>query len=391
MEESVLSEDVNDSHELKSNKKSLIEFAKLNKHHIFVFIGPVFCFLTNYFFFKIINEKLINEIYFFNLIIEKLNYVLAGLFYFIIYCRKKSNKEKESNQNSDNDIKYIYNESLININTKKIIFLLIIISIIVIIDLLLKTYKGIYKIIDHRFYYMIFIPLFSKFILKDNIYKHHYLSLAISIIGWVIVNIPIFMKINAEDLLGNLANLVNGALFPLILALIKYLNNKYYISPFKTSLIFGLISIILSLIGFMIYSLIKYHNFTFFNAIFDFSKNENKQAIIIYFVLTFFFWILLNICILSILSYFSPILILITEVISPFLSWIEASIEKRDKKMLELIICPIGYSIILFSSLIYNELFIFNCCGLNTNTKKFVNKRIDKELLEMNKLIDEDE
>ena len=51
MEESVLSEDVNDSHELKSNKKSLIEFAKLNKHHIFVFIGPVFCFLTNYFFF----------------------------------------------------------------------------------------------------------------------------------------------------------------------------------------------------------------------------------------------------------------------------------------------------------------------------------------------------
>ena len=238
---------------------------------------------------------------------------------------------------------------------------------------------------------MIFIPLFSKFILKDNIYKHHYLSLAISIIGWVIVNIPIFVKINAEDLLGNLANLVNGALFPLILALIKYLNNKYYISPFKTSLIFGLISIILSLIGFMIYSLIKYHNFTFFNAIFDFSKNENKQAIIIYFVLTFFFWILLNICILSILSYFSPILFLITEVISPFLSWIEASIEKRDKKMLELIICPIGYSIILFSSLIYNELFIFNCCGLNTNTKKFVNKRIDKELLEMNQLINEDE
>ena len=337
MEESVLNEDVNDSHELKSNKKSLIEFAKLNKHHIFVFIGPVFCFLTNYFFFKIIKEKVINEIYFFILIIEELNYVLAGLFYFKIYCRKKSNKEKESNQNSDNDIKYIYNESLININTKKIIFLLIIISIIVIIDLLLKTYKQKYIIIDHRFYYMIFIPLFSKFILKDNIYKHHYLSLAISIIGWVIVNIPIFMKINAEDLLGNLANLANGALFPLILALIKYLNNKYYISPFKTSLIFGLISIILSLIGFMIYSLIKYHNFTFFNAIFDFSNNENKQAIIIYFVLTFFFWILLNICILSILSYFSPILFLITEVISPFLSWIEASIEKEIKKCLSLL------------------------------------------------------
>ena len=52
--------------------------------------------------------------------------------------------------------------------------------------------------------------------------------------------------------------------------------------------------------------------------------------------------------------------------------------------MLDLIIYPIGYSIILFFSLIYNELFIFKCCGLNTDTKMFVNKRIDKEISEMN-------
>ena len=141
----------------------------------------------------------------------------------------------------------------------------------------------------------------------------------------------------------------------------------------------------------MIYSTIKYNNLTFFNNIFDFSNIKNKIIIIIYFVLSFFFWILFDIFVLLILSYFSPIFFLITEVISPFLFWIEEAIEKRDKKMLDLIIYSIGYSIILFSSLIYNELFIFNCCGLNTNTKMFVNKRIDKELLEMNKLMKDGE
>ena len=200
----------------------------------------------------------------------------------------------------------------------------------------------------------------------------------------VILNIPNFMKINAKDLLANLANLVDRILFPLMLVLIKYLNNKYYFSPFKTSLIYGLISIIISLFGYMIYSTIKYNNLTFFNNIFDFSNIKNKIIIIIYFVLSFFFWILFDIFILLILSYFSPIFFLITEVISPFLFCIEKAIEKRDKKMLDLIIYPIGYSIILFFSLIYNELFIFKCCGLNTDTKMFVNKRIDKEISEMN-------
>ena len=59
--------------------------------------------------------------------------------------------------------------------------------------------------------------------------------------------------------------------------------------------------------------------------------------------------------------------------------------------MLDLIIYPIGYSIILFSSLIYNELFIFKCCGLNTDTKMFLNKRIDKEISKMNKLMKDGE
>ena len=70
---------------------------------------------------------------------------------------------------------------------------------------------------------------------------------------------------------------------------------------------------------------------------------------------------------------------MITDIISPFLYWIVFAI-KNGGKMPEVILNPIGYFIVLFSALIYNELIIFNFCGLNKNTKKFVNQRQNKEL-----------
>ena len=54
----------------------------------------------------------------------------------------------------------------------------------------------------------------------------------------------------------------------------------------------------------------------------------------------------------------------------------------------DIVLNSIGYIITLFSTLIYNELIIFNCCDLNKNTKKFVNKRLNEELEEIKK--DED-
>ena len=55
---------------------------------------------------------------------------------------------------------------------------------------------------------MLSIPLFSKLILKENLYKHQYLSLMISIIGWILLNIPIFLKLKKEDILDNFLNLI---------------------------------------------------------------------------------------------------------------------------------------------------------------------------------------
>ena len=65
------------------------------------------------------------------------------------------------------------------------------------------------------------------------------------------------------------------------------------------------------------------------------------------------------------------------------LLWIVVTIQNVHPKV-EIILNPIGYLIVLFSSLIYNELIIFNFCGLSKNTKKFVENRESEETIRIN-------
>ena len=46
---------------------------------------------------------------------------------------------------------------------------------------------------------------------------------------------------------------------------------------------------------------------------------------------------------------------------------------------------PIGYLIVLFASLIYNEIIILNFCNLSKDTKKFIEDRINEEKKEFRK------
>ena len=79
------------------------------------------------------------------------------------------------------------------------------------------------------------------------------------------------------------------------------------------------------------------------------------------------------------LFYFSPTLILVTDIIHPFFLWIVQTIQERTL-ITEVIYYLIGYIIVFFSALIYNEIIIFNFCGLSKNTKKFVLQRENREI-----------
>ena len=75
---------------------------------------------------------------------------------------------------------------------------------------------------------------------------------------------------------------------------------------------------------------------------------------------------------------------MVTDIISPMLLWV-AVIYKEEKELIEYILFPIGYVIVLFSALIYNEIIIFNCCDLGKDTKKFVEQRLAEESTDIRK------
>ena len=143
------------------------------------------------------------------------------------------------------------------------------------------------NVFEKRFYFLFFIPIFLKIILKENIYKHQYFSLIIAISGIIFLFIPVCLKLESDDIVPNILNFISGILNTLLIVIIKYLTEKYYISPLKISLNFGIIAIFFNCIGFIIYSLIKYHDFSYFNDCFNYSQKLNKILISIYYILVF--------------------------------------------------------------------------------------------------------
>ena len=385
-------EEFEELYEIEDNKKSVITFSKLNKYFLIPFLIPVFCVLSNVFMDLIAESKAKNILDFFEFIVIDLSYIFAGLLYFIPYFKVNFNKKNDSlSINKRNNSCAMYTNNKIKIDkykSCKIIMLILLLSLIIVVQDFLYIFINDNKVFEERIYILFFIPLFSKIILKENIYKHHYFSLIISISGIIFLIIPVCLKISLEDITPNILNFINGINFSLFLVLIKYIIEKYYIHPLKISLLIGIISLFFTCIVFIIYSLIKYNDLSYFNDWFDFSKEKNKFTIIIFIILYNLFCIIFQLLNFLALFYFSPILLIITDMISPFIYWIIKSI-KDGVQIPDAVLYPIGYLIVIFSAFIYNEIIIFNFCSLNQNTKMFVNQRLDKEVENIKKEQDE--
>ena len=123
-------------------------------------------------------------------------------------------------------------------------------------DALLWAFINDANVFEERLFYLFFIPLFSKIILKENIYKHQSLSLIVSSFGSIFIIIPVCFKFTKNDIIPNILNFTEGINYPLFLVIIKYIVEKFYYPPLKISLIIGIESIIITVIGYSIYSLI---------------------------------------------------------------------------------------------------------------------------------------
>ena len=378
-----LKDEETESTENGDNKKPLLIFSKLNKYFLIPFLCPIFYTISIYFRLLIKDSKVITKIVFLDTIFIDLAYILTGLFYFIPYFNINLNKNNISYLNIQrNNPEVIYHDNKIQNdknNTFKIIMLIILLILqAVIVDFLYNFVDG-KNVFEERIYYIFLFPLFSKIILKENLYKHQYFSLIISICGIIFLFIPVYLVLSREDIVPNIFNIIIVILYSIYLVIYKYMIEKYYISPLKISLIIGINILAFDGIVYIIYSLILYNDLSYFNNFLDFSQDENKIKISIYIILSFLFFVIFRFFLLISLFYFSPTLLIITDIISPFILRI-LNLIINGGSIPDDILYPIGYLIIFFSSLIYNEIIIFNFCAFNKNTKKFVNVRLYKEL-----------
>ena len=389
---------------MKKNE-NLFSCGKINKYFMIPFLCPISCFLTNLFLDLYAKEynnytMLIKKKPFLFSIFTPLAYLGGGLLYFIASIRiktestKKSSenkKDKEANETSSSySIEYIYNNPL-KINNLKKFSILFIMSLFVNINIFFhfisfkenkenkeNTENTENNVFEPRLFFLILIPIFSKIILKSELYRHQFLSLFISIIGIFILLIPTALKIKEKsEIIINILVFVSAAISSIYLVVIKHLTHKYFLSPYLCLFYIGIFSFITLLVGYIIYYSINDNDYNFIDNFRDESFISS-----LYFILMFIFCLILNVLTFLVIYFFSPTLLMITDIISPILSLIYKGIitEEKNFETLDIILIIIGYSIVLFFSLIYNEIIICNFFGLNRNTKKFLEREQRNEL-----------
>ena len=145
---------------------------------------------------------------------------------------------------------------------------------------------------------------------------------------------------------------------------------------------------IYTFIGFASYSLIQYKDFSFIKNNFDFSKNSIGIKFYIYLLIALILGSIYQVLNISMIFYFSPTLIAVTDTISPMFFWIISSILRgiEVNKYKTIVFNTTGYLFQLVAGLIYNEIIICNFCGLNEYTKKNLLEKQNEELIALKRI-----
>jgi len=334
-------------------KQNLFSFTKMNKYFIFPFLSPIFIFIRDYLIgLAKLKDDNIKATFQYE-IIDGFMHSICGLFFFCEYHGGITEK------------KYL-----------KIFSLILIIGLSYTIYISnSKIFSKKYTVFEIRIYHLIFNTIFCKLILKDDIFRHQILSIILSVIGWIFISIPIFQKLNFVDIIPNIIFFGGAIFYPLYLVFFKYIILKYYLSVFINMFFIGIFLLILSIIGLIIYSLIDNNDLSYLKDIFNIAENN------ILFYISIVFGIIVKIIFCLIISNFSPNIFVLTNVISSIINWIfnYLILKEKEESITNLICQGIGYFIILFSTLIYNEFIVLNFFGLNLYVRNAIVWRITKE------------
>ena len=364
-----------------SCKCHLISFGKTDKYIFFIFIGAILRSLLTYL--ESLSKNFDKE----NLhpVIYSMTYSIGlslSFILFIIYkIRSKSEKDKahipriESNDSiniNNNTIASIaYNNQIKQYSFKKKFLWILLASII---DYISYVFFCIYWVNFDNYlntwaFTIIFMSLFSRWILKIKLYKHHYLGIITVIIVGFLYNF-ILGKFDKENFENNYSSYLSffftETLFSLLNVLYKYYIHKKYIKSYEILFIEGIIEFILGIITLVITTSIGV-----LDNYYDFIEQLDKNELTILFFLTLIQFLLYTVQII-IIDLFSPFHVFLLKIITEFILFFGFYENINVWTSILIVFCIF---ICIFMILVFIEIIELNFLGLSTMTKKNIELR----------------
>ena len=351
-----------------------ISIGNIGKHIIFPLIACLILILEYSLFhnkFKNINSHIIIF-----MITQSLGECLSIIPYFI---QKRMNKNiRKDTLGKDNKLLYRkdYYEKYKNITLKKYGFLLIN-------NILLFTFDFLFFDIfiqssDISFWILgiILITLFSHLILKEEIHKHHYLSITTIVILGIILDLINFYGKVRFDFISLIIYILRDIIFSLIIVLKKYILEYLFCSVYEILLCEGIFNSIAFIIVLSIYTNkpnsnrcdVKHNNICYIDNFFSYYDSLDwKELLIFFFVMTYYlFYFLFALLTIKYFNAFYFVIILLS---------VEKIIYNFDIEVWKICLNLIIFTFVIFMTLVFLEIIELNCFGLQKNTKRNINKR----------------
>ena len=380
-------------------KECLFSINRMNKYYLLPFLVPLVCYSTKFFsepmkmkngeikYVEQVTEENCHTFVFLYQMINSTSLIFGGLLYFVTIIRTKT----DNKANIGNIIgARTYSDNLIirkKPNRLLEFSIILFMSIIVTMYNVLKGYGTKHSTLEKRLYFLFFFCLINIFMFKKPIYSHQKFSLGIGFIGMAIIFTVFFFYLDYAryEYIYDVLLFFGSFLYSLYLVLVKYMAEKKYYSPFLLLLLIGTFSTVITVIGYMIYSFVTVNDLRYVTNIFHCRDDmyvcfgNYYDKIICYFLIN----AVLQVLIFLVCYYFSPEVFAISDIISPYLSFISKVIEKKNTDILNIILNSIGYIIIILCSFVYNEIIVCNFCGLNENTWKAIDKKANEDYMGM--------
>lgn len=402
------------------------ELTGVSKYHIIAILVPIFCMCTTYIqkyelnnyneILRTINKEECENIdinqrntpkckirefpFYFNIFISKILSVI------LLLIKKKLTEKNSSFNLTETKAKRRYHLEVKNKMRKLKTALLILFISAFEVAFKLENYVTYWEpnYIELKLGVLILVPILSIIIFKKQIYSHHIFSLILSTTGVILICLSLlfihenkdYFETKKQSFGEQMRHLFFSIYFSLSLILTKLLFERSFISPYSFLLYDGILCI------FFPFILISFKSIYLGKEYFI----DNLRGLLLFFhdfkiIIRFFCLILFSFCYYLMntltLFFFTPTLLISTDILSPFFRWVidlivmpifnkdlYKIITENENLLLVVVFKLIGFIIIIIAALVYNEILILHFFKFDKNIEINIKKRGDKELISNN-------